>query len=225
MAAYFTKEFTRFFIELSRNNHKEWFDENRKRYEQHVKAPFLEFTTDFIKEAKKLDKRLDQDPKKAIFRINKDIRFSKDKSPYKLFTTALVNGSFNKDHSSPKGLYYQMSAEGMWIAAGLYQPDKAALEKVRTAMAKRPKEIDALLKEKNFKKFYGGTFRGEKSKIIPKELKPAAEIQPLIYNKQFYFSGEYKDPAVLYKPDLMKIMVQHLDASLPMIKWLEKTIK
>ena len=54
MAAYFTKEFTQFFIELSRNNHKDWFDENRKRYEQHVKAPFLDFTTDFVKEAKKL---------------------------------------------------------------------------------------------------------------------------------------------------------------------------
>ena len=225
MAAYFTKEFTKFFIELSRNNHKDWFDVNRKRYEQHVKTPFLDFTTDFVKEAKKRDKRLDQDPKKAIFRINKDIRFSADKSPYKLHMAALVNGTFNKDWGNPNGIYYQMSAEGMWLGGGLYNVEKPLLEKVRNAMAKKPKEIDALLAEKKFKKLFGGTFQGEKSKIIPKELKPAAEKQPLIYNKQFYYGAETKDVEVLYKTDLLKIMLGYLEASMPVAKWLEKVIK
>ncbi len=225
MAAYFTKDFIQFFIDLSRNNHKDWFDENRKRYEQNVKTPFLTFTQDFIAEAKKLDKGLDMDAKKAIFRINKDIRFSKDKSPYKLHVAAIVNGTFTKDFGNPKGLYYQFSAEGVWTGGGLYQPEKSAIEQVRMAMAKKPKEINTLLSDKNFKKLFGGTFLGEQSKIIPKELKEAAEIQPLIYNKQFYFAAEYEDPKVLLKPDLMKFMLNHLEASLPMMKWLEKTIK
>jgi len=225
MAAYFTKDFTQFFIELSRNNHKDWFDENRKRYEQNVKAPFLAFTTDFVNEAKKLDKRLEQDPKKAIFRINKDIRFSIDKSPYKLHMAGLVNGTFNKDWSNPHGLYYQFSAEGFWLGGGLYNVEKPLLEKVRNAMAKKPKEIEAILSEKKFKKLFGGTFQGEKSKIIPKELKEAAEKQPLIYNKQFYYSSEEHNPEILYKKDLLKVMVGYLETSMPVAKWLEKAIK
>jgi uncharacterized protein (TIGR02453 family) len=225
MAAYFTKDFIQFFIDLSRNNHKDWFDENRKRYEQQVKAPFLAFTTDFVKEAKKLDKNLDMDAKKAIFRINKDIRFSKDKSPYKLHMAALVNGTFNKDWGNPHGLYYQLSAEGMWLGGGIYQPDKPILEKIRAALAKKPKEIDAILAEKSFKKLFGGTFQGEQSKILPKELKEAAEKQPLIYNKQFYYASENKDPKVILKPDFMQVMVKHLEASMPVAKWLEKAIK
>jgi uncharacterized protein (TIGR02453 family) len=225
MAAYFTKEFIQFFIDLSRNNHKDWFDENRKRYEQQVKAPFLAFTTDFIKEAKKLDKNLDMDAKKCIFRINKDIRFSKDKSPYKLHMAALVNGTFNKDWGNPHGLYYQLSAEGMWLGGGIYQPDKIILEKIRAALAKKPKEIDVILGEKSFKKLFGGNFQGEQSKILPKELKEAAEKQPLIYNKQFYFACDNKDPKIILKPDFMQVMVKHLEASMPVAKWLEKAIK
>lgn len=222
MAAYFTKDFIKFFIELSRNNHKDWFDANRKRYEQSVKAPFIAFTTDFIKEASKLNKNLAMDPKKAIFRINKDVRFSKDKSPYKLHMAALVNGTFNKDFGNPNGMYYQFSAEGMWLGGGLYGPEKSAIENIRMAMAKKPKEIEALLNEKKFKKLFGGTLQGEKSKIIPKELKEAAAKQPLIYNKQFYFGAETDDPDYILMPDLLKKMVQYLEASLPVSKWMEK---
>ncbi len=225
MATYFTKDFTKFFIDLSRNNHKDWFDANRKRYEQHVKAAFLDFTTDFVKAASKLDKKLDMDPKKAIFRINKDIRFSKDKSPYKLHMAALVNGTFNKDWGNPNGIYYQFSAEGLWLGGGMYNVEKPLLEKIRNAMAKKPKELDAVLGEKKFKKLFAGTFQGEKSKIIPKELKAAAEKQPLIYNKQFYYGAEAKDPAIFYQPDLLKIMMGYLEASMPVAKWLEKAIK
>lgn len=222
MAAYFTKDFIKFFIELSRNNHKDWFDANRKRYEQSVKTPFFDFTSDFIKEATKLDKTLAMDPKKAIFRINKDVRFSKDKAPYKLHMAALVNGTFNKDFGNPKGMYYQFSAEGMWLGGGLYGPEKDAVTNIRNAMAKKPKEIEAILSEKKFKKLFGGTFQGEKSKIIPKELKAAAEKQPLIYNKQFYFGAQTDDPDYITMPDLMKKMIQYLEASLPVAKWLDK---
>ena len=225
MAAYFTKEFTRFFVELSRNNHKEWFDENRKRYEKEVKEPFLQFTTDFIKEASKVDKSLGMEPKTAIFRINKDIRFSKDKSPYKLHVAAMVNGTHKKDWNNPRGLYYQFSAEGMWLGGGLYQTEKSIMEDVRIAMYQNPKEFEALMKDKKFKKMFGGTLQGEKSKIIPKELKEAAEKQPLIYNKQFYFGAEYEDAKILYSPDLMKTLISYLEASLPVAKWLAEAVK
>jgi uncharacterized protein (DUF2461 family) len=138
---------------------------------------------------------------------------------------ALVNGTFNKDWENPHGMYYQLSAEGLWLGGGLYNVEKTLIDKIRYAMAKKPKELEAVLNEKKFKKLFAGTFQGEKSKIIPKELKEAAQNQPLIYNKQFYYGAEASDPDILLQKNLMKIMVGYLEASLPVAKWLEKAIK
>ena len=76
---YFSDDFVKFFNELEQNNHKDWFDENRKRYEKEVKAPFKSFVTDFIVEIQKYDPEIMIKPKDAVFRINRDIRFSNNK--------------------------------------------------------------------------------------------------------------------------------------------------
>ncbi|HNR54889.1 MAG TPA: DUF2461 family protein, partial [Flavobacteriales bacterium] len=82
--AWFTNDFNDFFKDLAKNNNKEWFDANRKRYEASVKEPFTAFVAEAIKRIGKHDKAVRIEPKEAIFRINRDIRFSKDKTPYKL---------------------------------------------------------------------------------------------------------------------------------------------
>ena len=76
--AYFNKEFIKFFKELNKNNHKEWFDENRKRYEKEVKEPFQKFIDEMIGMINSDDPDVRIEAKDAIFRINRDIRFSKD---------------------------------------------------------------------------------------------------------------------------------------------------
>ena len=81
MSVYFTPAFNKFFIDLAPNNNKDWFDVNRNRYEQDVKLPFRGFTADVIKEISKIDPTVKMEAKDAIFRINRDIRFSKDKYP------------------------------------------------------------------------------------------------------------------------------------------------
>ena len=84
MAIHFTPDFLNFFMELAPNNNKDWFDNNRDRYKKSVKEPFENFVEKLIKEMKKSEEIMDGRPSDFIFRINKDIRFSKDKSPYKL---------------------------------------------------------------------------------------------------------------------------------------------
>lgn len=81
---YFTQEYIDFFKYLSNNNHKEWFHDNIKRYENNIKKPFLNFVTSLIEEVSKIDDEVNLDAKKCISRINRDIRFSKDKTPYNL---------------------------------------------------------------------------------------------------------------------------------------------
>src|SRR5690606_4197407 len=95
--AYFTSDFIEFFKELAANNNKEWFDENRERYQKNVKIPFEKFVAALMAELKKDDPELTGDPKKAIFRINRDIRFAKDKTPYKLNRSAAISKYGKKD--------------------------------------------------------------------------------------------------------------------------------
>ena len=86
-----TEAFYEFFIELSANNQKSWFDENRARYEREVKALFLTFVESVLVKMVAVDGRFSgMEAKQCIFRINKDIRFSKDKTPYKLHCAAAI---------------------------------------------------------------------------------------------------------------------------------------
>ena len=99
--AYFTKDFIDFFKELAANNKKEWFDSNRQRYEKSVKQPFAEFVQEMIDRIQPDGPAVYISTKDAIFRINRDIRFSNDKTPYKTYMAALVSAKGKKDKGTP----------------------------------------------------------------------------------------------------------------------------
>src|SRR5690349_8634042 len=98
---YFKKDFVDFFKELSKNNSADWFAANRKRYEQSVKEPFAQFVGEVIRQVQKIDPEVKIKPGDAITRINKDIRFSKDKTPYNTHVGAVISKAGKKDKSVP----------------------------------------------------------------------------------------------------------------------------
>jgi len=87
---YFTEDFIQFFNDLEKNNNQEWFHNHQKSYETNVKKPMQRLLTDLIAELQKYDIEIDVDPKKCIGRINRDIRFSKDKTPYNVRSMAHI---------------------------------------------------------------------------------------------------------------------------------------
>lgn len=181
---FFTEEFLVFFMELAPNNNKDWFDANRQRYLQHVKAPFEAFVDHLIK---KMDKDYPLGDLKAsdcIFRINKDIRFSKDKSPYKLQCSALIKKG-GKKAMHEAGLYIEIGPEHLHIYTGVYMPEKDQLQVIREAIAANPDGFHAIINKTDFKQYFGAP-QGERSKILPAPLKASAQLSPYIYNKQFY---------------------------------------
>ncbi|MCB0846293.1 MAG: DUF2461 domain-containing protein, partial [Bacteroidetes bacterium] len=103
---YFTPDYIAFFEELARNNTKEWFDQNRSRYEKSVKKPFYAFVERMIDLISEDDPAVMITPKDAIFRINRDIRFSNDKTPYKTNFSAVVSPGGRKEMVTP-GLYFE----------------------------------------------------------------------------------------------------------------------
>ncbi len=221
--AFFQQEFIDFFIELAPNNNKDWFDVNRKRYENFVKDPFNSFVQHLISEISKTDKNFsDLEPKHFVFRINKDVRFSKDKSPYKLMVSAVVapNGKKSK---AVNGVYFELTPEHVRVYGGVYEIDKDDLLIVREGIAQNPKKFKDLYTDKKFVSLFG-ELRGEKNKIIPKELREAAEKENLIFNKQWYFFAEFPVETILSE-NLDKLILDCFETGKPMEKYFNDMIK
>ena len=187
----FDPEYFEFFIELSMNNQKSWFDLNRKRYENSVKAPFIDFISELIERMSLVNSEFSGIvPKDCIFRINKDIRFSKDKTPYKLFCSASIHVGGRKS-MFPGGMYIEIGAENCAIYSGVYMPEKDDLLKYRENISANIAHFQAAISDPEFVKYFG-VVRGEKNKKIDSKFKDAILMEPLILNKQFYVMHSFE---------------------------------
>ena len=195
--SFFTQDLLDFFIELAPNNNKDWFDENRKRYEKSVKDPFKAFVTHLISKLSDINTEFkDLEAKDCIFRINRDIRFSKDKQPYKLQVSAVITPGGKKDKTG-NGVYFEIGPERLRVYGGIYEIEKEDLLELRIGISENLDEFKKLYSNPQFVKFYG-ELRGAKNKILPKDLKEFGEIEPLIFNKQFYFFTEFTPETILF---------------------------
>lgn len=186
---YITQEYFDFFQELEQNNHKDWFDINRERYENHVKKPFEKLVEKLAIELAQIDDHaIIQTPNQCIFRINRDIRFSKDKTPYKLHRAA-VFGIKGKKTEEPC-YYIAVSAKGIEVGGGMYDVSKENLHKIRQEILYNSEGLKQILNSKDFKKYFKGIY-GKKNVVLPKEYKEIAQENPVIYQQQYYIFTEF----------------------------------
>jgi uncharacterized protein (TIGR02453 family) len=199
MMAWFEKDLIAFLMELKANNTKEWFTENKKRYEKSVKEPFNDFVAEMISRIQKDDPAYALPPKDAIFRIYRDVRFSKDKTPYKTHIAAIISPKGRKDFSSP-GIYLEINSEAVNVYGGVHFVEKNVLHKIRTKLLNDPDSFNRVMDGSDFKQYFGEVL-GEKNKRLPKEFAEAAQNQPLLFNKSFYFKSSM-DIGVVLKDNL-----------------------
>jgi len=218
---YFTDDFSQFFMDLAGNNNTEWFHANKERYDKSVKAPFEVFVEKLIDEISKLDPEYQITPKECIFRLHRDVRFSKDKSTYKLFSSAVISPKGRKDKSIP-GLYLKLSPEDMWIMGGCYDPTTVQLKKIRTAISSDPKAFRALIDRLDFKNKFG-ELKGEVNKRIPKEFQEVFKTEPLIARKQFYY-GTDLSPETITDNNLVSLVMDHWKSMRPVSDFLTEAI-
>ncbi len=211
--AWFSPDFNRFFIELAANNNKDWFDLNRERYFREVKQPFERFVAEMIQRVAKVDPKVRIEPKEAIFRINRDVRFSKEKAPYKLNRSALISAAGKKDMNA-SGIYFELGPEHVTVYGGAYRPEKDQLERIRTRIAGNLKRFKTLQQDTQFVKYFGSV-EGEANKRLPPELREAAAKEPLMFNKQFYYGAELS-PKLVTSPKLPDLLMEHYAAMAPM---------
>lgn len=187
------KNTIQFLKELKGNNHKEWFDENRKRYEGCRKA-FAKITQDIIDGIAKYDPELSAvEAKSCMFRINRDIRFSKDKTPYKTNFGALMGAQGKKTEGT--GYYIHIAPEYNFIGGGIYKPSADKLAAIRQEIDYNPEPLEKLIKSKDFRETFG-EIRGETLKTAPKGYPTDHANIELLRLKSFYVLKEYDDQDV-----------------------------
>ncbi len=219
---YFDSSFHSFFEGLAANNTKEWFDSQRNIYEKSIKKPFVKLVEDLMKKVSEFDNNLPVSAQKAIFRINRDIRFSKDKSPYKTHVAAFLSSqSKNPDFA---GYYFMLSAKGLELGGGLYQPTKEAIDKVRSEILYHTLEFSTIIESEEFVKKYG-SLQGEKNKIIASQYKELIDNQPFILNKQFFYWAELDDRDLIVSDNLVDLIASYFKAGYAMNNFLRRAVE
>lgn len=208
--AWFTSEYEAFFKELQDNNNREWFNENKPRYEKYVKKPFYQFVTDMIERMKLIDSKCQIEAKDAVFRIYRDIRFSKDKTPYKTQMSAII-GQGGRKGMAENGIYLEIGNSHLRVYGGVYQPNKDQLQAIRQEILYNTEEFQKVLGGKAFKQWFG-EIKGEKNKRLAPEFSEIQESQPLIANKQFYYFSDL-NPQLLYSDKLIDTFFEAYNAS------------
>lgn len=191
--AQITKENLDFLVDLQGNNNREWFTENKKRYEANLKN-IVVFADALLAKMNEHDVLETPTGKKSLFRIYRDVRFSKDKSPYKTHWS----GSFRRATQLRRGGYYFHIQPGnqSFIGGGFWEPNKEDLQRIREEIAADPSEMRQILSNSNFIKTFGG-LQGEQLKTAPKGFDKEHPAIDLLRYKQFIFGRNFTDKEVL----------------------------
>ena len=213
----FPPEMMKFFRDLDRNNNREWFQDHKSVYEEKVKAPMTELVERVNAELAKFAPDHINEPKKAIYRIYRDTRFSKDKTPYKTHVGAIFPRRGLEKHSCGS-YYFHVSPKEFLIAGGAYMPGKDELFTLRTHLAGRAGECRKLAGAKKLRSLMG-ELRGEQLARTPKGFPSDHPDAGLLRNKQWYFYTDL-EPKLATTPDLEKELLKRFRVMQPFIDFL-----
>ena len=211
-----------FLKKLKNNNNREWFDSNKTEYLA-SKEIFEEFVSELIKGINKFDKKvsLDLKPKDCTFRIYKDVRFSKDKTPYKNNMSASINPGGKK--SNIPGYYFHLEPEACFLAGGVYMPMPDDLKAIRQEIDYNPLPLIDVLKSASFKKEFNGLDEEDKLKNPPKGFNKDHAHSEILKNKHFIVSRKFENKVILKKEGLSKTL-DSFKAMYPFLDYLRKAI-
>ena len=208
------KELFPFFRKLENNNNRDWFQENKA----HFKAIELEVKVfgENLKQALELTEQVD---KVKLFRVYRDVRFSKNKTPYKTY----FGISFHREKPRYRGGYYiHLKPNDSFIAVGFWNPSKEDLLRIRKELELDPTEFRELMAEPKFKKVWG-SIEGEQVKTAPKGFSKEDSNIDLIRKKMFLFSKKYSDDEVL-NDDFLNQVTQDFITVRPFLDYMSSVL-
>lgn len=218
----FSEATFKFLHGLKANNKKDWFEAHRADYEDDLREPSKQLVSAMGQELAKSKLPLISEMKRSLFRINRDIRFSKDKSPYKTHIGIVFPLSGIKEDEWT-GMYLGFEPEGKsgvkaYIGGGAYMPSSPYLKRIRKKLDTKYKELDRLASDKNFKKEYPTGITGESLKRMAKGYEEDHPAANWLKMKSYTFSAEITKKDLMSK-DLPKVLVKKIKAAEQMLKF------
>lgn len=221
----FTSATLSFLRGLARNNAKPWFEAHRAEYEDHVRGPMRELIEEMDARLARLAPEMVGDPKRSMFRIYRDIRFSRDKSPYKTHAACWF---YHRDASSGvggeaegggAGFYAHIEPGRSMVGAGIWMPPRPLLRRLREAIAERATGFERIVRDRAFVRRYGGL---DDELILKRMPRGFAETHPAArwLRYQSFTAGRMLRDAEATSPRLPVLLETDFAGLLPLVRWL-----
>lgn len=217
----FPPEAIAFFRSLKKNNKREWFQPRKHIYDEKVKAPMLELVGALMRRLDRFSPSYVGDPAKAIYRIYRDTRFSKDKTPYKTHIAAVFTSRELGKHAGA-GFYFSVSADEIEVAGGVYMPPVDHLRAIRAYMADNHAEFRKIIAGARLRRLLSD-LDGESLSRVPKGFPPDHPAADLLRRKQ-YLLWKNLDASIATTPKLLTEVASRFEAMAPFIEFLNRPI-
>jgi uncharacterized protein (TIGR02453 family) len=221
--SHFNRDLFRFLEELKSNNRREWFEENRARYERDVREPMIAFIMDFAPRLKQISAKFVADPRPiggSMFRVYRDVRFSPDKRPYKTHAAARFPHVMGRDVHAP-GFYLHLEPGTVFFGAGIWHPDPPALSKIRDFIVANPRPWKKSIADDQFRQLW--ELSGEALTRPPKGYDPAHPLIEDLKRKDFIAIASFSEADAL-SPSFMERFAQSCQSATPLMKFLTKAL-
>jgi uncharacterized protein (TIGR02453 family) len=216
----FPKEGLKFLKQLKKNNNREWFGKHKAEYEEFVKLPIQSLIASLKAPMVKFAPEIDVNPKRSLFRIYRDTRFSKNKAPYKTHVAAVFHLKGHWEDSA--GYYVHIEPGTIYIGGGVYRPNSDQLKKIRSAIAERSKEFLDIVQSKIFMKRFR-VLEGEKLQRAPLGYPTDHPMVEWLKYKSFYTGVERGEKECFSAQFVESITLVYKDL-LPLIRFLNKSL-
>jgi uncharacterized protein (TIGR02453 family) len=217
----FPKEGLEFLRDLKRNNNREWFQEHKGIYEECVKRPMAELISALAVDFQDFAPELAASPKASAYRIYRDTRFSKDKTPYKTHVAAVFPHARLGKHEGA-GLYLHIAPSELLIGGGLYMPQPEDLNAVRQKIAGDAASFLKIVGSRQFRKLFG-TVGGERLSRVPRGFPADHSAAGYLKHKQLLV-GRTFPATIAVKPGFYRLIVETFRAMLPFVRFLNEPI-
>jgi len=215
----FPPEGMRFLQRLAKNNNRPWFQKHKEEYEDLVRFPMKTFIASLAEGMRSDAPDIEFNPRSSIFRVYRDVRFSRNKLPYKTHIAAAFRIRGRKGPTESPGLYVHVEPGEVFIGGGLYMPAGPQLKAIRKAIADEPDEFLSILRNPSFRRTYGG-IQGEVLQRAPLGYPGDHPMIEHLRHKQFYV-GKNMPGASCGKAAFLETAMKGFRTALPLVRWLQ----
>ncbi|HZU29806.1 MAG TPA: DUF2461 domain-containing protein [Candidatus Angelobacter sp.] len=215
----FSPDAISFLRSLKRNNRRDWFQPRKEKYEKLIKAPMAELVESLNHQLAEFAPHYITPPQKAVYRIYRDTRFSKDKTPYKTRVSAIFPRS-NAVKREGAVLYFHFTEKELLVFAGVYSPDRDELLAYRTLLQESHEELKEILSNRQLRKIFGD-LQGEQMSRMPKGFPTDHPAEGWLRQRQWYLETTL-DIKLATSPRLVPELARHFALMVPMVEFFNR---